>query len=98
MRWFSIWTCGIAVAAFAETLAAFTLDAWLVRLDAAKVVSLEDALGTLPIEYKTNYILVHRSLSAQSASPQKPRVLMFGNDGQFVASFNSEAPSVEIIQ
>lgn len=41
----------------------------------------------------SNYTLVHESLSLQSGTPLAPRALLFGEDGRFVFSFNSQKSS-----
>lgn len=82
---------------------AFTLDRWIDRLNASKTTTLEGALALLPEEVRQNTVLAYRSMSAQSATEERPRAIVFNRDASFVAAFTGDVyqargDSIEILQ
>ncbi len=48
-------------------------------------------LAILPVEFRQNFTLIYKSEShMQQASPEKPRVLMFGSNGRLQITFNAD--------
>lgn len=52
--------------------------------------TLDETLAQLPAAFRARFTLMRRSQSAQSATPLKPRVIMFGTSGQAIVAFNAE--------
>lgn len=55
-------------------------------------------LSALPSTYRLHFTMVHRSFSPQKATPQAPRVILFGPDSKVIMAFNSTDPSIELIE
>ena len=53
-----------------------------------EVKSIDDLLPLLPEEYRSRSTYVYSSRSIQDASPESPRVVMFGRDASLMMSFN----------
>jgi hypothetical protein len=81
----------------------FNLDRLLQIVDQNKISSMEDALAFLPEELRTHFTLQYEGHGLQQASFTNPRVILFGNDAKFVATFNGHPDqgkynSLEILQ
>ena len=50
--------------------------------------SVSEVIPLLPAEIRSNYTMMHTSMSAQGASPEFPRVIMFGSNGKMIITFN----------
>jgi len=55
------------------------------------VKNIEELLPLLPKEYRSSYTLMFRSQSLQSAAPNSPRVIMFGNDASLILGYNGDS-------
>jgi|GEM_PF-3235283 len=53
--------------------------------------SIEEFLSKLPDDELRNFTLMHDSKSLQQASAQNPRAILYGDDGQWVITFNGDA-------
>jgi cytochrome c553 len=67
---------------------AFTFTDFQNLVSKPGVDSIEAVLAHLPEDYRSKYVLMFESRSLQQGSFTNPRVLMFGNDAQFIISFN----------
>ncbi len=56
-----------------------------------KISSIEALLPFLPTSFRSKYALVFRSRSLQESSYQNPRVIIYGNDANFILTFNGSA-------
>jgi hypothetical protein len=54
------------------------------------LTSVESVLAEMPTDYRSNYALLYQSRSAQGASPENPRVILFGRNSKLTCSFNGE--------
>lgn len=59
------------------------------KIKEGNVKTLEDVLSSLPSEMRKRYSLVYESRSLQSASLEKPRVILRSEDNQFFLAFSS---------
>jgi len=59
---------------------------WL--LSHQDIGSVEELLAALPAAQRNRYALVFESRSLQGASPENPRVVLFGPDARFIVTFN----------
>lgn len=50
---------------------------------------IDDFLSQLPENYRRHFSLVHRSFSIQQATPQSPRVILYGPDAKIMLTFNA---------
>src|SRR3989440_4718067 len=50
--------------------------------------SVEELIAALPAAQRNRYALVFESRSLQGASPENPRVILFGPDARFIVTFN----------
>lgn len=57
-------------------------------IDREKITTIEALLPKLPGRLRSNFTLVHESESSQGASPENPRVLLFGDDARLLVAFN----------
>jgi hypothetical protein len=67
------------------------------------IKSIEELLPYLPEEYRSRSTYVYSSRSIQEASPESPRVILFGRDASLMMSFNGHPSqkgheNLEIIQ
>jgi hypothetical protein len=67
-----------------------------------EITTIDGLVECLPLEYRSNYTLFHTSKSAQKATYEKPRVILYGTNAELVLTFNAEgAPNsafVELIE
>src|SRR5579884_502312 len=57
-------------------------------INSKNIESIESLLASLPEEYKLFFTLVYSSKSAQGATPENPRAILFGRDGKLILTFN----------
>ncbi|TLY93702.1 MAG: hypothetical protein E6K44_03960 [Gammaproteobacteria bacterium] len=50
--------------------------------------SVEELIAALPAAQRNRYALVFESRSLQGASPENPRVILYGPDARFIVTFN----------
>ena len=62
-----------------------SLQSLLSRQD---IGSVEELIAALPAAQRNRYALVFESRSLQGASPENPRVILFGPDARFIVTFN----------
>ena len=53
-----------------------------------QITTIEQLLPALPAEFLGNYTLVHHSRSLHGASPDFPRVILFGRNAKLILTFN----------
>jgi hypothetical protein len=53
-----------------------------------KIKTVEDVLAKLPASLRTNYVIMAQSKSIQEATPENPRIIMFGEDAGITIAFN----------
>lgn len=73
------------------------------KIETCDLKTIESLLERFPVTYLTNYTLMHSSRSLQSATPEAPRAILYGDDAKFIASFNGDRShpgnrDLEIIQ
>jgi hypothetical protein len=78
----------------AQTLPAWTYENLTQLIQSENIQSIEQLLPRLPEDLRANYILMHESRSLQGASPQNPRVILFGNDARLTCAFNGDAKQI----
>ncbi len=59
-------------------------------IEGKQISSIEDLLPHLPESLRSNFTLMAESESAQGATPDNPRVILFGNDARTVLAFNGD--------
>ncbi len=99
-------TCPVPANVRISTEAELSDNAKLTRLMTALNTSVEPSpkaeqfIACLPEEYRRRFVMVTESGSMQGATPQAPRVLLYGNSGKTIISFSPvQSPdSVEILQ
>jgi hypothetical protein len=72
-------------------------------IETEKLTTIEQVLGQLPAELRSNYVLMHESRSLQGSTPEEPRAILFGKDASLLVSFNGNpmhpgSDSLEVIQ
>ena len=78
----------ILPAARAACAASFDFAALLSILKSQDIGSVEELLAALPAPQRARYALMFDSRSLQGASPENPRVILFGPDARFILTFN----------
>ena len=58
------------------------------QISQQQVHSVAGLVGLLPVSMRSHYVLVFASRSLQSASYENPRAILYGNDAQFIVTFN----------
>lgn len=58
------------------------------KIESQNITSIDTLISVLPQSYRENFVLMRNSQSSQGATPERPRVLMFGNGDRAVISFN----------
>src|SRR5258708_8560831 len=58
-----------------------------------QVTNIDDLLAHLPADYTKGYTLVYRTraLNQEGVSPRRPRVVLFGQNANFVLVYNSHS-------
>lgn len=64
---------------------------------------IDNFIAQLPESYRRHFTLIHKSFSIQEATPQNPRVILFGPDAKVMMTFNGHTKmrggdSIEIIE
>lgn len=90
MKTFKILLLALFISANAQA-AVTSIDEVMNVVDQKNISTMEQLLPELPEDLRANFTLVHQSKSLQAASMQKPRVIMYGKDGEFIAAFNGDA-------
>lgn len=67
-----------------------TIDKLEKFLISNNIQTIEEFLAKLNTNIRSQYVLMNKSLSLQSASYQKPRVIMYSDTAQMLMSFNSD--------
>ncbi len=52
--------------------------------------SVDEVIPFLPIELRSQYTLQYQGFGLQGATFEKPRAILFGKDGKFILTFNSD--------
>jgi hypothetical protein len=52
-----------------------------------RISNIDDLLPLLPAQFRSRYVLVYASRSLQGATPEFPRVILFGFDAKFIIAF-----------
>jgi hypothetical protein len=60
------------------------------RVEQCGIQNLEGLLAILPESFRSSFTLMRRSKSAQAASSDNPRVIMFGSDARLILTFNGD--------
>ena len=60
-------------------------------LHPGKTLTIAELLQALPQYYRESFALMHSSRSLQGSNPLSPRVLLFGEDGRLIITFNGDA-------
>lgn len=76
--------------ATAPASARFDFEALRELIATHHIQSVEQLLAALPEDLRAHYTLVFASRSLQAASPDSPRVILFGTDAQLIVTFNGE--------
>lgn len=84
----SIGLIGLTVIFAVQARAQLTLEQLKERIQTRGLTSVEEVIASLPAAFRRNYVLLHASSSIQGASPEAPRVLMYGDDAKLVLTFN----------
>ncbi len=68
-----------------------------------RITSIEGLLQALPDDYKKSYVFLYHSRSLQTATPEFPRTILFGQDAKLVLSFEgnpsySRFQNIELIE
>src|SRR5204863_43017 len=79
---------GTALAAPAVRAGGFDFAALLTLVRSQDIGSVEELLAALPAPQRTRYALMFESRSLQGASPENPRVILFGPDARLILTFN----------
>jgi mono/diheme cytochrome c family protein len=58
------------------------------QISEQQVHSVEGLIGLLPVSMRSHYVLLFASRSLQSASYENPRAILYGDDAQFIVTFN----------
>src|ERR1700739_3378411 len=66
----------------------FDFAALQTLLRSQDIGSVEQLLAALPAPQRARYALVFNSRSLQGATPERPRVILFGPDARFILTFN----------
>jgi hypothetical protein len=72
------------------------VEGWL-KSHPAKA-TLEALLPELPQSYRTFFTLMHETKSLQEATPDDPRVILFGLDAKLLMAFDGTAKNLELIE
>lgn len=80
----------LAAIAFVPKANAFDYDDLALLIEERDIGSIEALLPELPAEYLENYTLVHHSRSLHGASPDFPRVIIFGPSARLILTFNGK--------
>src|SRR5437879_2564289 len=81
------WMALMVLTASGNALAA-GINSVMDLVDAKKISTLEQLLPQLPHDLRSNFVTVSQSRSLQEAAPDKPRVIMFGEDAKLIIAFN----------
>jgi hypothetical protein len=76
------------LAAPAVRAGGFDFAALLTLVRSQDIGSVEELLAALPAPQRTRYALMFQSRSLQGATPENPRVILFGPDARFILTFN----------
>ena len=68
-----------------------TFDAVKSRVLECGIKTVEDTLAILPESYRSSFTLMRKSKSAQEASGDNPRVIMYGSDAKLIMTFNGDS-------
>src|SRR5439155_15939053 len=79
---------GTALAAPAVRAGGFDFAALLTLLRSQDIGSVEELLAALPAPQRSRYALMFESRSLQGATPENPRVILFGPDARIILTFN----------
>jgi hypothetical protein len=79
---------GTLLAVPAARAAGFDFAALEALLKRRNIGSVEELLPALPVALRSRYALVFDSRSLQAASPENPRVILYGADARFILTFN----------
>jgi hypothetical protein len=60
------------------------------RLNPGQTLTIPQVLKDLPLDLRSNFTLLKKSDSLQEASPESPRVLLFGIDGKTMITYNGD--------
>src|SRR4029077_9806278 len=82
---------GLLGAAAPAQAAGFNFASLQSLLSHQNIGSVEELLAALPAAQRNRYALVFESRSLQGASPENPRVILFGPDARFIVTFNGNA-------
>ena len=82
---------GLLGAAAPAQAAGFNFASLQSLLSHQNIGSVEELLAALPAAQRNRYALVFESRSLQGASPENPRVILFGPDARFIVTFNGSA-------
>jgi hypothetical protein len=61
------------------------------QISQQQIRSVAGLITALPVSMRSHYVLVFASRSLQSASFENPRAILYGNDAQFIVTFNGHA-------
>ncbi|MEK6556337.1 MAG: hypothetical protein AABZ31_13905 [Bdellovibrionota bacterium] len=63
------------------------------------ILTLEQFLPTLPVSFRSNFVLMRQSNSLQpTRDPLQPRAIMFGDSARIVFAFNGIGESIEMME
>src|SRR5438105_3065394 len=79
---------GMALAAPAVRAGGFDFAALLTLVRSQDIGSVEELLAALPAPQRSRYALMFESRSLQGATPENPRVILFGPDARIILTFN----------
>ena len=67
-----------------------TFDSVKARIQQCNITTVEGILAVLPESFRSSFTLMRKSKSAQEASSDNPRVIMFGSDARLILTFNGD--------
>jgi hypothetical protein len=93
----------LAASEIEQTRQPLTIDELERLIHTRHILTVEKFIEELPLEYRRSYALMFKSRSLHDSSFRNPRVLLYGNDGHLVVSFNGDSSqrafhAVEIMQ
>jgi hypothetical protein len=55
-----------------------------------RISTMDELLPKLPLDYRRGYTFMHTTRSRQGASPEKPRAIVFGQNADFILTYNDD--------
>ncbi len=59
-------------------------------IESQNITTIDKLISVLPERYRKNFVLMKSSQSSQGATPERPRIIMFGDGDTTILSFNGD--------